>query len=227
MSEQAKVNILVVDDHRLCRTGLRLLIETNPTLNVAGECERFSDLARVIDDVRPDVTLLDLGIEDEDGVQKLSQLSEKTKVIVLTGASDPGVHESCLKSGANGLVSKEMAAEDLFDAIHTVANGDIWFDKALMGKVVRELTRPELKMSADVEKQRISTLSPREREVIGLVGEGLKNQRIADRLFISETTVRHHMTSILSKLDLSSRLELVVFAYRHGLATVPARAGRS
>jgi two-component system response regulator DegU len=212
MNEEEKIRILMVDDHQIFRSGLRLLIEANPTFAVAGECGCLGDAAQMIDDLRPDLTLLDLKFEDGNGLDLIPKMAEKTKLIVLTGETDPLVHEKCLKSGANGLVSKEMASKELFDAMTCVFNGEMWFDKGLMGKVVRELTRPEGNGTVDLEVRRIQTLSPREREVIMLVGEGLKNMAIAERLFISETTVRHHMTSILSKLEVSSRLELVVFA---------------
>lgn len=223
MNEPNKTKVLIADDHAIFRAGLRLLLEGNNGIKVAGECARLADLDGAIDDINPDLVLLDLRFEDGNGIDVIPQIAAKTKVLVLTADSDPDVHERCLKAGANGLVCKEIASEELFKAMQRVCDGEVWFDKRLMSKVVRDLTRPKPNGPLDVEVQRITTLSPREREVIKLVGEGLNNKAIADRLFISETTVRHHMTSILSKLDLSSRLELVVFAYRRGLAELPIR----
>jgi len=148
---------------------------------------------------------------------------KKTKVIVLTAEVNTDVHKSCIKAGAHGLVVKTQASDDIIEAITKVMQGEMWFDAKLMSAVVQELTRP-MDEEVQLEVEKIKTLSPREREVIVLVGEGLKNSAIAERLFISETTVRHHMTSVFSKLDLTSRLELVIFAFRHGLAEIPERA---
>lgn len=226
MNGNESVGVMVVDDHEIFRHGLRLLIESNPRFQVVGECGRLSEVDDVISQANPDLTLLDLHFDDGSGLEFINKLAEKSKLIVLTADTNPNVHEECLKAGANGLVLKEMASKELFDAMIAVCSGEMWFEKSLMGKIVRELTRPSSDGPVDIELQRIQTLSPRELEVIKLVGEGLSNRTIAERLYISETTVRHHMTSILSKLDVASRLELVVFAYRHGLAMLPDRVQR-
>lgn len=226
MNEDNKIRVLMVDDHQIFRSGLRMLFDVCPKFEIAGECGSLREAGQMVEDLKPDVTMLDLRFPDGNGLEVIPSLVDKTKIVVLTSETDPDVHEQCLKAGASGLVSKEMASKELFDALNTVSNGEMWFEKGLMGKVVRDLTRPVGNGPLDAEFQRVETLSPREKEVIVLVGEGLSNKTVADRLFISETTVRHHMTSILSKLDVSSRLELVVFAYRHGLAVVPERVKR-
>lgn len=215
----------MIDDHQIFRAGLRMLFDTKSNYDIVGESGSLSDIAPMVDELNPEITLLDLRFADGNGVDHIPSLAEKTKVVVLTSETDPVVHETCLKAGASGLVSKEMASNELFEALETVSNGEMWFDKGLMSRVVRDLTRPTKSGPLAAELTRIDSLSPREREVIILVGEGLSNRMVAERLFISETTVRHHMTSILSKLEVSSRLELVIFAYRHGLAPVPERVG--
>lgn len=226
MSDPSKIRILMVDDHAIFRAGLRLLLEADPHFEVVGECARISEAEGAVEEIGPDLVLLDLNFEDGNGLDHLPQLAAKCKILVLTAETDLAVHEECLKAGANGLVSKDAASSELFEAMNRVWEGDVWFDQRLMGKVLHELTRPKADGPIDAELRRISMLSPREREVIKLVGEGLKNKVIAERLYISETTVRHHMTSILGKLEVSSRLELVVFAFRHGLAEVPERVKR-
>jgi two-component system nitrate/nitrite response regulator NarL len=121
-------------------------------------------------------------------------------------------------AGAMGVVLKEHAAEVLIKAINKVHQGEVWLDRSMMGTVLDEMTQaPEI----DPEGARIASLSDREREVIALIAEGLKNKQIAQRLFISETTVTHHLSSIFSKLDVSDRLELIIYAFRHGLAQLP------
>jgi DNA-binding NarL/FixJ family response regulator len=120
-----------------------------------------------------------------------------------------------------GLVLKEKAAEVLLKAIERVHAGEVWLDRTLLASVLGDLTRASLKQPIDPEAIKIATITAREREVIGLIGQGLKNRQIGERLFISETTVRHHLTSIFGKLEVADRLELVIYAYRYGLARPP------
>lgn len=226
MSDRKTIRVMMVDDQEIFRMGVRMLIDSTANMTMVGECSRLSDAAEMTKDSEPDLVLLALRFEDGHGLDLIPTLADAAKVVVLTAETDSEVHEKCLKSGANGLLSKEATARELLEVVVKVHNGEMWFDKGLMSKVVRDLTRPHGGGPADDELQRIQTLSPREREVIVLLGEGLKNQHIAERLFISDATVRHHMTSILSKLDVSTRLELVVFAFKHGLARIPSREKR-
>jgi DNA-binding NarL/FixJ family response regulator len=114
-----------------------------------------------------------------------------------------------------GIVLKEHAAELLLKAIQKVHEGEVWIDRSMMGSVLQELNKPG---DIDPEKAKIRSLTEREREVIALVGEGLKNRQIAERLFVTETTITHHLSSVFSKLEVSDRLELLIYAFRHGLA---------
>jgi DNA-binding NarL/FixJ family response regulator len=117
-----------------------------------------------------------------------------------------------------GIVLKEHAADQLLKAIEKVNKGEVWIERSMMGSMIQELSRPPL---VDPELVKIESLTEREREVIALVGEGLKNKQVGERLFISETTVTHHLSSVFSKLDVSDRLELIIYAFRHGLAKMP------
>jgi DNA-binding NarL/FixJ family response regulator len=120
-----------------------------------------------------------------------------------------------------GIVKKEKAAEVLISAIERVHAGEAWLDPSLMAGVLTEMTRSSRGKKTDPEADKIAALTNREREVIALVGEGIKSKEIAGRLFISETTVRHHLTSIFDKLGVADRVELLIYAYRHGLASPP------
>jgi len=120
------------------------------------------------------------------------------------------------------LVLKERSTEILLKAIEKVHAGEVWLERSMIAAVLSEMTRKNERKPTNPEAANIATLTPREREVITLIGEGLRNKQIAQRLFISETTVRHHLTSIFSKLHVSERLELVIYAYRHGLAKIPS-----
>jgi len=115
---------------------------------------------------------------------------------------------------------KQQAADLLLKAIKKVHAGEVWIDRSMMSSVLSDV-RSERHEETDPEAPKIASLTPREREVIALVSEGLKNKLIGERLFISETTVTHHLSSIFSKLDVSDRLELIIYAFRHGLAKIP------
>jgi DNA-binding NarL/FixJ family response regulator len=140
----------------------------------------------------------------------------------LTGLRDPEVHRQAIRHGALGLVFKEKAVETLLQAITKVRAGEVWLEPTMIAQVLGDLTRPQLSPQTSAEATKIARLTEREREVITLVGEGLRNKHIAERLYISEATVRHHLTAIFAKLDISDRFELAIYAYQHGLAKPPA-----
>jgi two-component system nitrate/nitrite response regulator NarL len=142
-------------------------------------------------------------------------------VIVLAGMRKSEGHRRAVRLGAIGLVRKEQASEVLLKAITKVHAGEVWLERTLVADVLGEITRGGLVQPADSEAVKIATLTPREREVITLVGRGLKNRQIAAHLRITEATVRHQLTSTYAKLNVVDRLELVIYAYRHGLCRCP------
>jgi DNA-binding NarL/FixJ family response regulator len=141
------------------------------------------------------------------------------RVLVLTGSSDPEFHRRAVCLGAIGVLSKDKPADVLVKAIEKIHAGEAWLDRTMTATVLREMSPRNRKQ--DPEELKITSLTEREREVIKLVGEGLKNKQIAERLFISDITVHHHLTSIYSKLEVADRLELLIYAYRNGLAELP------
>jgi DNA-binding NarL/FixJ family response regulator len=147
--------------------------------------------------------------------------ASEARVLVLTGIRDAKVHRDAIRRGALGVVAKEQAAEVLLKAIKKVQAGEAWLDRMTMGHVLAEIRSRNALDGADPEKTKIAALSNREREVLDLVSQGLKNQEIGERLFISDHTVRHHISAIFAKLDVSGRLELILYAYRHRLAKPP------
>ena len=154
-------------------------------------------------------------------ITELMAAPAEARIIILTGLRDPEAHRQAVLLGAMGIVKKEKAAEVLISAIQRVHAGEAWLDPSLMAGVLSEMTRAGKTRKADPETEKIATLTNREREVIALIGEGIKNKEIAERLFISETTVRHHLTSIFAKLGVADRVELLIYAFRHGLANPP------
>lgn len=216
-----QIRVMIVDDHAVIRAGLRMLIEHDQTMNVVAMAGTRAEALRLAATSRPDIIILDLILGEDDGLAFLPELCETSptsRVVVLTGVQNPDSHRLAVRRGAMGIVLKEHAAELLLRAIQKVHDGEVWIDRSMIGSVIQDFNKPA---DVDPEKAKIKTLTDREREVITLVGEGLKNRQIAERLFITETTVTHHLSSVFSKLEVSDRLELLIYSFRHGLAKLP------
>ena len=213
--------VMIVDDHVVIRSGLRMLIEHDQQMRVVAMAGNQAEAIERAAKETPDVIVLDLLLGDEDALVFLPELCEaspKSRVLVLTGVQNPDAHRRAIRRGAMGIVLKEHAADQLLKAIEKVNKGEVWIERSMMGSMIQELSKPPV---IDPEMTKIESLTEREREVIALVGEGLKNKQVGERLFISETTVTHHLSSVFSKLDVSDRLELIIYAFRHGLAKMP------
>jgi two-component system, NarL family, nitrate/nitrite response regulator NarL len=218
-----QIRIMIVDDHAVIRTGLRMLIEQDQTMNVVAMAGTRAEALLLTDQEQPDIILLDLMLGDEDGLEflpVLCEMSPKSRVLVLTGVQTTESHRMAIRRGAMGIVLKQQAAELLLKAIQKVHAGEVWIDRSMMGSVLDDV-RTERHQAPSAEETKIARLTPREREVVALVSEGLKNKLIGERLYISETTVTHHLSSVFSKLEVSDRLELIIYAFRHGLAKMP------
>jgi two-component system nitrate/nitrite response regulator NarL len=215
------INVMIVDDHVVIRSGLRMLIEHDQRMRVVAMAGNQAEALERAAKETPDVIVLDLLLGDEDALVFLPELCEaspKSRVLVLTGVQNPDAHRRAIRRGAMGIVLKEHAADQLLKAIEKVNKGEVWIERSMMGSMIQELSKPPI---VDPELAKIESLTEREREVIALVGEGLKNKQVGERLFISETTVTHHLSSVFSKLEVSDRLELIIYAFRHGLAKMP------
>lgn len=223
LQPQRPIRIVLIDDHAVLRTGLRMIINHQPGLTVIGEAAtRAEALEAALGS--PDIILLDLDLGDESGVDLLPELlaaAPHARVILLTGLRDPEIHRRAVALGAMGLVLKEKAIETVLKAIEKVHAGEVWLDRSMIARIFHEQRQLGAAQAPDAEAARMALLTAREHTVIALVCEGLQNKQIAERLAISEKTVQHHLTSIFAKLDLSNRLELVIYAYRHGLAVLP------
>jgi two-component system, NarL family, nitrate/nitrite response regulator NarL len=220
MSERP-VSVMIVDDHVVIRSGLRMLIEHDQQMRVVAMAGNQAEALERAAKETPDVIVLDLILGDEDALSFLPELcaaSPNSRVLVLTGVQNSDAHRRAIRKGAMGIVLKEHAADQLLKAIEKVNKGEVWIERSMMGSMIQELSRPAM---VDPELVKIESLTDREREVIALVGEGLKNKQVGERLFISETTVTHHLSSVFSKLEVSDRLELIIYAFRHGLAKMP------
>ena len=219
------IRIVVIDDHVIVRAGLRMLIDNHEGMIVVGEAGTRIDALVITAQEQPDIILLDLDIGGESGLDFLRELlgsATQARVLVLTGVRDPEAHRRAVHLGAMGLVFKDKAAEVLIKAIEKVHAGEVWLDRSLTASVLSEKSQADQSRMTDPEDAKIGSLTTREREIVGLVCEGLKNKQIGERLFISEATVRNHLTSILSKLGVSDRFELALYSYRQHLAKPPS-----
>jgi two-component system nitrate/nitrite response regulator NarL len=218
-----KIRILIIDDQLVVREGLRLLIENRPGMHIAGMVSNRTEALELVTREEFDLIILNLELGGTSALSLIPLLREsapRSRVLVLTGVRDTQTHRTAIQMGAMGVVLKEDAAELLIKAIEKVYLGEVWLDRLTLGSLIWELTN-RVKDTMDPEKRKMSTLTEREKEVITLISEGLKNKQIAERLFISQTTVTHHLSSIYSKLGVSDRLELVVYAFANKLAKLP------
>lgn len=218
------IKILLIGDYSIFRSALRMLIETDKRLRVVGEAVQLDLAAEIISEETPDLILVDLPDNGEHDFLPCFQ-DLKIPVLVLIGKHDVEIYKKCLKIGISGLVLKEERADTLFKAIEKINGGEIWFDRTIMGETIRQLV-DEKQFMHDYPKAHVTNgLTDREKQVVELICKGMKNKDIAESLFITETTVRHHLTSVFNKLEITSRLELVIYAFKHGLVKMPKTNG--
>jgi two-component system, NarL family, nitrate/nitrite response regulator NarL len=224
------IGILLVDDHEVVRVGLRHQIETQPHMKIVGEACSNAEALKIAAHEKPEIVILDLCLGTDNGgdiIPELMRVSEESRIIVLTAVQDEEELRRASRMGAMGVISKNTPMHMVLKAIDRVHAGELWLNRRMTAALVAELRRPGEDPNGSAETKLIAQLTEREKEVVSLIGEGLKNKQIADRLFISETTVRHHITSILKKLQVSDRLELLIFAYRNGMVPMQPGSGNS
>ena len=197
-----------------------MLLENHPGIKVVAMASTQPEALEIIAREPSDLIILDLelgGVSALSFIPQLREAAQNARVLVLTGSRESETHQKAAQLGAMGVVLKEDAADLLIKAIEKVYQGEAWLDRLTLGNILWQMSAQD-KESLDPERKKISTLTERERQVIALIAEGLKNRQIADRLFISPVTVTHHLSSIYSKLGVSDRLELVVYAFANKLA---------
>jgi two-component system, NarL family, nitrate/nitrite response regulator NarL len=217
---EKNIRIFIFDPYATIRFGLRLIIENDPALIVVGEAGDSNAALELVSSLKPDIVLLKLNPAGNPGLEVIPLLFEAwrhTRIILMTTTDD---YQMCLKAiqkGVIGIVSKLQPPEAMIKAIKKVFEGQVWIERSMMANILNTLSLPHRSSTIDPETEHINQLSDRERQVIQLIGLGLKNKQIAAQLYVSEVTVRHHLTSIFNKLGVSDRLELLVFAHRSGL----------
>src|ERR1022692_1467882 len=223
---KAKIRIVVADDHPIFRDGLCKLLALEEDFEVVAQAQDGRQVLEVLQQFEPDILLLDLKMPGLDGLatlQRLQAVKNKTRVIVLTASDDKNEFVQAMKLGTSGIVLKQTATELLIKSIRKVHAGEIWLDSHTTQAVIRQfvanekLPQPQAQ-PAPRDRER-SPLSQREREIVALVAQGFKNKEMAEKMFISEQTVKNHLHNIFDKLGVSDRLELALYAIHNNLHT--------
>ena len=217
----------MADDHPIFRDGLCKLLALEEDFEVVAQAQDGRQVLDVLQQHEPDILLLDLKMPGLDGLatlQRLQAASNKTRVIVLTASDDKNEFVQAMKLGTSGIVLKQTATELLIKSIRKVHAGEIWLDSHTTAAVIRQFVAAEEQLrrpppqSAPRDRER-SPLSQREREIVALVAQGFKNKEMAEKMFISEQTVKNHLHNIFDKLGVSDRLELALYAIHNNLHT--------
>jgi DNA-binding NarL/FixJ family response regulator len=208
------IKILIVDDHSVVRQGLRMFLNLEPTFEIVGEAADGEEALKIVDDVKPDVVLMDILMPGVDGIKATEIIKKEhpeVEVVALTSVLEDSIVVAAIRAGAIGYLLKDTEADELIRAIKAAASGQVQLSPKAAERLVREVRAPE-----NPEK-----LTTRETEVLRLLAEGKANKEIASSLYIGETTVKSHVSNILMKLGLTSRTQAALYALQIGL--VPGR----
>jgi DNA-binding NarL/FixJ family response regulator len=214
-----KIKILLVDDQVMVRKGFRLLLEAEEDMHIIGEAENGADAISQISRTNPDVVLMDIQMPVMDGLEATRQIVDSKpeispRVLILTTFEKDEYIFEALRSGASGFLLKNAPPEDLIDAIRIVASGNALLAPSVTRRIISEFAKISF---PEKYKSKLEQLTVREVEVLQLVVKGNTNAEIANALFISEATVKTHISNIFTKLDLRDRVQAVVFGYESGL----------
>jgi two-component system response regulator NreC len=212
-----KIRLLLVDDHAVVRTGLRMMLEGEKDMEIVGEAENASEALNQISQLKPEVVLMDIGLPDMSGIEatrQIKQLAPDIAIVALTIHEDEEYFFKMLDAGASGYVPKRAAPEELIKAIRVTAQGEVYLfpslAKLLVSDYLTQSNQPRNQATLD-------GLTPREFEVLTLLADGSSNAEIGEQLSISPKTVSRHRENIMGKLNLHSRSELVKYAIRKGI----------
>jgi len=212
-----RIRVLIADDHHVVRGGIRALLETEEDIDVIDEAADGVETVLKTRSLNPDVILMDLMMPRKTGIEAIGEIKQEdpdARILVLTSYSDDEKVFAAIKAGALGYLLKETSTKELLQAIHDVYRGESSLHPAIARKLIRELNRPSNLPPAD------EPLTEREIEVLIFVARGYSNQDIANALFISERTVRTHVSNILSKLHLANRTQAALYALKEGLTNL-------
>jgi DNA-binding NarL/FixJ family response regulator len=215
-----RIKVAIVDDHTLFREGIKKILSLEQDVEVVGEATDGEEVLDLLNRCPIDIMLLDIKMEKINGLQILPQIIDQypqLKVIILTAQVSLAESVKAIRDGARGIILKHAASEFLIKGIHKVIDGELWADSSTMTQVVESLSR-KFRVDSRPERGR-KDLSERETEVVVLIASGHRNKEIASKLFISEQTVKTHLSNIFQKLGVNDRLELALYAMRNGLVS--------
>ena len=222
-SAESSVRVLIVDDHAIVRKGIRALLSEASGFEVVGEADNGQSAVLVAEETQPDVILMDLLMPGMDGIEATRQITRrhpKARILVLTSFAADNKVFPAIKAGATGYLLKDSTPDELVRAIRQVHRGEPSLHPTIARKLLQEIARPaELQPAPEA-------LTDREMTVLRLIAQGLSNQEIADRISVSESTVRAHVSRILGKLHLASRTQAALYAVREGLADTDAASAQ-
>jgi len=211
------IRLLLVDDHAVVRSGLRMLLETQEDMEIVGEAGTAREALDLLEQIHPDVILMDIGLPDLSGIEAARTIKERmpsTAIVALTIHEDEEYFFKMLEAGASGYVPKRAAPEELITAIQAAAGGEVYLYPSMAKLLVKDYLGQD---PAQKFPRALDGLTSREQEVLAPLAEGATNAEIADRLGISPKTVARHRENIMHKLNLHSRAELVKYAIRKGI----------
>jgi two-component system, NarL family, response regulator YdfI len=222
MEANGKIEIIIVGDSLIFRNGLRMLIDGERGFKVTGEAATIPEAVVLLTNNKPNVILIDSSeVLNGDAKGFLSEQCKNISTLILTNDDALKTHQKYLLLGANGVVTKEQNSATLFKAIKQVDSEEFWFRRDVLTLTIEQLVNEKESSLNGFFGDKCAALTERETEVLNSVCQGMKNKEIAESLFITETTVRHHLTSIFEKLSVKSRLELAIYAFNEGLVAVP------
>ena len=216
------IRLVIADDQRLMREGLTMIFELEDEIEVVGSAANGEEALRLVEQHHPDIVLMDIRMPHMDGIEgtrRILAVAPQTKVLMLTTFNDKELIISALEGGAKGYLLKDMPSEVIIQAIHTVNRGGVVIQSEVTKNILSELShrhRAQKEVEAE-ERRKLALLSNREREVLSLLGQGCNNREIASQLYISEGTVKNHLSSIMRKLELRDRTQAALFALKVGL----------
>ncbi len=213
------INILIAEDHRIVRDGLRMLLQSEPDFAIVAEAENGREAVALARETHPDLAILDISMPELGGLEATRLIkaeSPQTQVLILTMHESDEYFFRALEAGASGYLLKKAATQDLIDAARSVARGEAFLYPSVAKKLIGDYVR---RIEPGGEAGSYTTLSEREREVLLLLAEGLSNQEIAERLSISQSTLQTHRAHVLEKLGLRTTADLIKYAVQHGLVS--------
>lgn len=211
------INVLVADDHSMVRHGIKQILELEPDIIVSAQASNGREAVEFAEKLRPDVVLMDINMPVLNGLQAVKEIKDlgiDSKVIMLTIHEDREYLFKSLQSGASGYVLKDAEPSVLIDAVRNVASGETYIQSNMTTELVKEFNRVTQK---EKERQFETNLTSREIEVLNLIAEGLLNKEIAKKLYISEKTVKNHVSSIFKKLNVCDRTQAAIYAFKNNL----------